>query len=100
MADGSAFDPTAEYKVAMTSYRASGGGGLMQETGIDTDHIDDRVVERYPEIRNILYDYLVENGSIDPEVIGDKTVIGEWSFIPEKLAGPMLDKDMDLLFRR
>ena len=100
MADGSPFDVTADYKVAMTSYRASGGGGLMKETGIDTDRIDDRVVERYPEIRNILYDYLMENGSIDPEVIGDQTVIGKWSFVPEQLAKPLLDKDMDLLFRR
>ena len=100
MADGSAFDPTAEYKVAMTSYRASGGGGLLQETGIDTDRIDDRVVARYPEIRNILYDYLMENGSIDPEVIGAQSVVGGWKFVPEGLAKQLLDQDMDLLFRR
>ena len=100
LADGSAFDPAREYNVAMTSYRASGGGGLMKETGIDTDRIDDRVVERYPEIRNILYDYLMANGSIDPEVIGDPAVIGTWKFVPENLAGPAMDRDMALLFKR
>ena len=100
MADGSAFDPQREYNVAMTSYRASGGGNLMKETGIDTDRIDDRVVARYPEIRNILYDYLMENGSIDPEVIGNPAVIGQWKFVPEPLAGPAMDRDMDLLFSR
>ena len=100
MADGSAFDPQKEYNVAMTSYRASGGGNLMKETGIDTDHIDERVVARYPEIRNILYGYLLENGSIDPEVIGNPAVIGRWAFVPEILVKPAMDRDMDLLFKR
>ena len=100
LADGTAFDPTREYNVAMTSYRASGGGSLMKEAGIDTDNIEERVVGRYPEIRNILYDYLLENGSIDPEVIGNQAVIGHWEFVPEKLAGPAMDRDMDLLFGR
>ena len=100
MADGSAFDPAREYNVAMTSYRASGGGNLMKETGIDTDNIDERVVARYPEIRNILYDYLMENGSIDPEVIGNPKVVGRWRFIPEKVAVPAMERDMQLLFER
>ena len=100
MADGSAFDLQKEYNVAMTSYRASGGGNLMKETGIDTDSIDERVVGRYPEIRNILYDYLMENGSIDPEVIGNPAVIGHWEFVPEKLVKPAMDRDMDRLFKR
>lgn len=98
LADGTAFDPETEYNVAMTSYRASGGGGLMRETGIDTDRIDERVVEYYPEIRDILYDYLVEHGDIDPAKIGDRTVIGEWRFVPEKLADKAIDNDMLLLF--
>ena len=100
MADGTAFDPAREYNVAMTSYRASGGGNLMKETGIDTDNIDERVVARYPEIRNILYDYLMENGSIDPEVIGNPKVVGRWRFIPEKVAVPAMERDMQLLFER
>ena len=100
MADGTPFDPQATYNVAMTSYRANGGGGLLQEAGVDTDAIDERIVARYPEIRNILYDYLMENGSIDPEVIGNPAVIGGWKFVPEKLAQPALEADMALLFKR
>ena len=99
MADGSAFDPAAEYNVSMTSYRASGGGGLMRAgAGIDTDRIDERVVEYHPEIRNILYDYLQANGSIDPTATGNPAVIGSWKFIPEKLASEALKKDMELMF--
>ena len=100
MADGSAFELERKYNVAMTSYRASGGGGLLQEAGIDTDRIDDRTVARYPEIRNILYDYLMENGSIDPEVIGNPAVIGSWKFVPEQLAAQAMERDMQLLFKR
>ncbi len=100
LADGSAFEPSRTYNVAMTSYRAAGGGNLMKEAGIDTDRIDERIVERYPEIRNILYDYLMENGSIDPEVIGAPSVVGSWKFVPESVAIPALDRDMALLFPR
>ncbi len=101
LADGTAFDEAAEYNVAMTSYRASGGGMIMREgAGIDTDRIDDRVVEYYPEIREILYDYLVEHGEINPVRIGDPAKIGHWEFVPEKLAQKALDRDMKLLFPR
>ena len=99
LADGTSFDEAAEYDVAMTSYRASGGGGIMRKgAGIDTDRISDRVVEYYPEIRDILYDYLLKNGEIDPEKIGDPKVIGEWKFVPESLASKAMDRDMLLLF--
>lgn len=101
MADGSPYDLEATYNVAMTSYRASGGGSIMREgAGIDTDKIDERVVAYYPELRNILYDYLVKYKTIDPEIIGDTAVIGQWKFVPEKMAGSALDKDMKLLFPR
>lgn len=99
LADGNPFEESAEYNVAMTSYRASGGGGIMRKgAGIDTDRISDRVVEYYPEIRDILYDYLLKNGEIDPEKIGDREVIGEWKFVPESLVSKAMDRDMLLLF--
>ena len=99
MASGQPFELSKEYFVAMTSYRASGGGDLMREgAGIDTDRIDERVVSRYPEIRNILYNYLMDIGSIDPAVTGDPQRIGCWSFVPQPLAGKALEQDMTLLF--
>lgn len=101
LADGSAFDESASYNVAMTSYRASGGGNIMREgAGVDTDRIDERVVAYHPEIRDILYDYLVATKEIDPATVGDRTVIGEWSFVPESLASKAMDRDIALLFDR
>lgn len=97
---GEPLDPAKTYNVALTSYRASGGGGLMVQAGVDTGKIEERIVEIYPEFRKILYDYLLEKGSIDPEEIGDKNLIGSWKFVPENLAGPALQRDMELVFPR
>ena len=99
LADGSAFDESSEYNVAMTSYRASGGGSIMREgAGIDTDNIADRIVAYYPEIRDILYEYLNDNREISPEKIGDPAVVGHWKFVPESMTEKALGRDMDLLF--
>ena len=83
----------------MTSYRASGGGDLLDKGAkIDTDNIEERIVTKYPEIRNLLYNYIKEYKSIDPEVIGNPEIIGHWEFIPKKLAEKTINKDMELLF--
>ena len=100
MADGKPFSMDETYNVAMTSYRASGGGGLLAEAGIDTDKIAERTVEYYPEIREILYEYLKKNRVIDPAVIGDPAKIGHWSFVPENIAGPAIERDMNLIFKK
>ncbi len=99
MADGSAFDLKTTYRVAMTSYRANGGGNLIKEgAGIDTEHIEDLIVEKLPEIRNIVYDYIVANKTLTPENIGDPKVIGSWKFIPEEKSQKKMKKDMELIF--
>ena len=99
LADGSAFDEAAQYNVAMTSYRASGGGSIMREgASVDTDNIAERTVAYHPEIREILYEYLMENKEIASEKIGDPSVIGQWKFIPEPMAEKALERDMSLLF--
>ena len=98
-ADGSAFDEATVYNVAMTSYRANGGGGLLKQgAGIDTGNIGERVVARYPEIREMLYDFIQEHGTITPELIGNPAVIGQWEFVPSAIAQKALDADMKLLF--
>lgn len=94
MADGTSFGMDKVYDVAMTSYRARGGGDLLKLAGADADDI----VGYYPELRTLLQEYLAEKSVVDPAVVGDKAVIGEWKFVPEALAEKALDRDMELLF--
>lgn len=96
MADGSPFSEDAVYAVAMTSYRASGGGGLLGEIGVDS--VGDRVLERYPEIRNIIYDWLKVNGTISPENCSDRGVLGFWQFVPAREAAASISRELALLF--
>ena len=99
LADGSAFDPQAEYNVAMTSYRASGGGDiLIKGAGIPKEELDARVVARYPEIRDLIYEYFKAKGNVDSAMVGDPALIGSWRFVPEEKTAPMIEADMALIF--
>lgn len=99
LSDGKAFDMDASYNVAMTSYRANGGGRTMPEgAGIDAAELDSRVVARYPEIREMIYEYIKSLPEVTPESVGDRGVIGEWKFVPEEVAAPLLEDDMRLVF--
>ena len=99
LADGSAFDPEAWYNVAMTSYRASGGGNhLFAGAGLSKEESEERIVARHPEIRELIYQYFKQHGTVDAALVGDRSVIGEWHFVPEKTAGPMIERDMELIF--
>ena len=99
LSDGSAFDPDGWYNVAMTSYRANGGGDtIIDGAGIPREETDARIVARYPEIRDMVYEFIKKHGTVDSVLIGDRSVIGEWHFEPEKLVAPLMKADMDLVF--
>ena len=99
LADGTAFNEDEIYNVALTSYRANGGGGILSEgAGIDTSNIGERVVARYPEIREMLYEFFMRHGQVDRKLISDPDVVGFWSFVPSGIADRMLADDIRLLF--
>ena len=95
MADGSAFELEKMYKVAVTSYR-SGGEQMKEGTGIEDT--ESRIVERYPEYREMIYQYLEKNGKIDPDAIAAQPNLGHWEFIPAEDAAAAIARDMKLLF--
>lgn len=99
LAGGEPFDTSATYSVALSSYRASGGGKHLNEgAGIDTDHIDDIVIDKLPEIRELIYRYLQEHPDVTSELVGDKSLIGEWRFEPYDKVIPVINSDLHLLF--
>ena len=99
LAGGEAFDPDAKYTVAMTSYRANGGGDiLIKGVGIPKEKIAERIVGRYPEIRELVYQFILANGILDEMNLNDRSVLGGWKFVPEGESADRLDDDMALLF--
>lgn len=99
MADGSEFRYDASYHVAMTSYRANGGGGLMLKgAGIGREETQGRTVAIYPGIRELIYQYIKEKGTVTPGMVNDASVLGSWKFVPEDVVSPLMEKDMDLVF--
>ena len=99
MADGSAFDEEAFYNVAMTSYRANGGGGIIPRgAGLDDAVMASRIVGKDKEIRMIVYDFFLEHPVVDSALVNDEKILGHWEFIPADVAGEALRKDMNLLF--
>lgn len=74
MNDGTPFDLDKTYQVAMTSYRASGGGDLVREgAGIDPASLV--VVRKMKDIRSLIGDYIAAEKEIVP------TVATNWKFV-------------------
>ena len=99
LADGTTFDLDSKYTVAMTSYRANGGGGLLtQGAGIQHSGLEERIIARYPEVRDLLYKFISSHVSIGPSHFSNREVLGSWYFVPEEVVEPLMKKDMDLVF--
>ncbi len=97
--DGRPFDEGASYQVVMTSYRASGGGDLLLKgAGVDPSGME--ILERYPEIRELIYRYISAKGVVRASDISDPSLIGSWRFVPEATVRKYMDADMALLFRK
>ena len=74
MCDGTPFDLDKSYKVAMTSYRASGGGDLLtQGAGVNPDSLV--VYEKMKDIRSMMGDYIAGQEEIVP------TPSTNWKFV-------------------
>lgn len=98
LAGGDQFCADSTYNVSMTSYRAAGGGNILSKgAGIDTGNMDDRIVARLDDIRNVLYDYVQHVGTIKVSELSNPAILGHWEFIPSH-AVPALRTDMKLLF--
>lgn len=93
MADGKTFELNKTYSVALSSYRANGGGDLLiSGCNLNKDEIEKRVIKKMGDIREILYDQIKRDGFI-------KAVpLYQWKFIPVKSSSVYLENDLKLLF--
>lgn len=94
MADGKPFELNKVYRVAISSYRASGGGDLLTYgAGIPYEELDNRVVSRLKDIRGLIYDKIKRDGKLSPRKLNC------WKFVPEQIVMEKEQIEKDQLFR-
>lgn len=97
MSDGTAFDPGKTYSVAINSYRAMGGGGLLEKgAGIaDADLKSMKFVTSATtrDLRIYLTQWFEKQKGAIPA-----TTDNNWKVIPEDWAGAGKEKDYSLMF--
>lgn len=93
LSDGTQFDINGIYRVAMTSYRANGGGDILVEGAkIPKQMLAQRVVNRGGDIRDLIYTSLSKDSVIAVQNYNN------WSFVPKNIANKMIKKERALLF--
>ena len=96
MADGAPFCLDASYTVAMNSYRAHGGGGLITAgVGITHEQLQERIeYSTTADLRFYMINYIEMRKTISPEPLG------QWQFVPEGWVKDAGKRDRELLFGR
>jgi len=93
LANGIAFNMDSKYKVALTSYRASGGGDLLKlGAGISKEEMPNRQIARFADIRELLYNQIQINGSLEAKKLN------QWKFVPDNIVSKVAATDYKLLF--
>ena len=94
MADGTPFDETRMYKVAVNSYRGNGGGELLTKgAGIPQDELGKRILSSTDkDLRYYLMKYIEQQQTISPKALN------QWRFIPETWTKTASQRDYNKLF--
>lgn len=93
MENGEPFRLNKSYKVAISSYRANGGGDLLKQGAGITKNIDKIVIARYGGIREFIYSYF-EQGNKFPYKVEPN-----WKFIPESIVSPIIEREKEMMNR-
>ena len=94
VADGKPFDLGRTYRVALNSYRANGGGGLLtQGAGIPKEKLEKRLLTSTDiDMRFYMLNYIQMRETVEPKVLN------HWRFVPERWVKPAAERDYRLLF--
>ena len=96
MADGSKFDKSKTYKVALNSYRANGGGGHLEfGSGIPFAEISKRIISTIDtDLRGLVIADLEEEASKTTDGKVYLKPLGQWKFVPEDVVNTYLPADI------
>jgi 2',3'-cyclic-nucleotide 2'-phosphodiesterase/3'-nucleotidase len=94
MADGTSFDTEKKYKVAINSYRGTGGGGhLVVGAGISKEELSKRVLNSTTkDLRYFMMKWIEKNKTITPKAFGN------WKVVPAEWWKKAREKDYKLLY--
>jgi 2',3'-cyclic-nucleotide 2'-phosphodiesterase/3'-nucleotidase len=93
LADGTKFNLNNTYKVAMSSYRANGGGDLLTKgAGIPKEQLPSIIVDKKDDIRGMIYNFYRSGSS------KDRMIEAQWKFIPETMVKDAIERDRSLVF--
>lgn len=92
--DGRKFDENEFYTVAMTAYRANGGGELLiKGAGLSKEEISSRIIScTEKDMRHYLMLYIKEKKIIQPKAMN------HWKFIPQDWIEIASERERKLLF--
>ena len=93
MADGKPFCMDEYYMVAMNSYRANGGGGLLTHgAGITHDQMLERIeYTTTTDLRFYMLNYIEIHKRVTPKTLN------QWKFVPEYWTKPAAQRDRKAL---
>ena len=94
MTGGLPFDERKTYLVALNSYRANGGGELLEKgAGIRKQDLESRIVQKTGrDLRRDLIDEIKRLKTIDPQPNNN------WRFVPDEWTVPAVRRDRKLIF--
>jgi 2',3'-cyclic-nucleotide 2'-phosphodiesterase/3'-nucleotidase len=94
LSDGRKFILNEKYKVAINSYRGSGGGGhLTKGAGIQKEVLSKRILNSTDtDFRHYVIEYIKEKKVIEPKLLNN------WRIVPENFWLKGKEKDYQILF--
>lgn len=93
MSNGNRFEMGRYYNVALSSYRANGGGEILEYgSKLNAKEREKRVVKRMSDIRELLFNYIKTKGVIKAENSN------EWNFIPSDYSVNAKKREYPLIF--
>ncbi|MFW5706414.1 MAG: bifunctional metallophosphatase/5'-nucleotidase [Bacteroidota bacterium] len=94
LSEGGRFIPDRTYRVAINSYRGSGGGGhLTHGAGIDHAALSERIVWTSDnDLRSYLAGYIEKQSPVEPKADNN------WKVVPEEWTANAIERDYGLIF--